>query len=58
VTCADTTRFEQAVAFRARRTLDEMVSSAWRWHLQNPGGYEAAERRAMVVPLRARGVAH
>lgn len=57
VACADTTRFEGAVAFRARRTLDEMVASAWTWHIENPDGYAKPERRAEIVPLRLRGVA-
>jgi UDP-glucose 4-epimerase len=56
--CADTTRFEEAVAFRARRTLDEMVTSAWKWHTENPAGYARAERRAAIVPLRPLGVAN
>jgi UDP-glucose 4-epimerase len=58
VACADTTRFEGTVAFRARRTLDEMVASAWKWHVENPEGYEQTKRRAALVPLRPVVAAH
>ncbi len=39
VAVADPTRFQQQLGFRARRDLDDMVASAWRWWQDNPGGY-------------------
>lgn len=39
VTVADPSAFRQELGFEAKRGLDEMVSDAWRWWTQNPGGY-------------------
>ena len=39
VSVADPARFQAAVGFCATRSLDEMVTSAWRWWLENPQGY-------------------
>ena len=40
VLVADSTRARQGLGWEPRRsTLDEMVSSAWRWHLAHPEGY-------------------
>lgn len=51
---ADPSAFHAATGFVARRTLDEMVESAWRWMTRNPEGYGAApagraERSAIAV---------
>ncbi len=47
---ADVARFEAATGFRATRTLDEMIASAWKWRLNNPDGYtdERAARRLLA----------
>jgi UDP-glucose 4-epimerase len=38
---ADTTRAEQVLGWRATRTLDDIIGSAWRWHSAHPDGYGA-----------------
>lgn len=37
---ADTARAEEALDWRATRSLDDIVDSAWRWHVAHPDGYE------------------
>ena len=36
---ADTARAEEVLDWRATRTLDDIVRSAWAWHSANPDGY-------------------
>ncbi len=36
---ADTRRAERLLGWRAGRTLDDIVESAWRWHSLHPDGY-------------------
>lgn len=36
---ADTGRSAEALGWRATRTLDDIVRSAWRWHSEHPEGY-------------------
>jgi UDP-glucose 4-epimerase len=38
---ADPSRFEESSGFKATLGLEEMVSSAWKWHTMNPTGYQA-----------------
>jgi UDP-glucose 4-epimerase len=38
---ADPTRAQQVLGWRATRTLDDMVASAWAWRQRHPQGYEA-----------------
>lgn len=38
---ADPSRFRAATGFTADRGLDDMVETAWRWTVENPGGYGA-----------------
>ncbi len=39
VSVADPTRFREVMGFEAKRSLDEMVASAWRWSCEHPRGY-------------------
>jgi UDP-glucose 4-epimerase len=39
---ADTTRAETVLGWRATRTLDDIVRSAWTWHSRHPDGYADA----------------
>jgi UDP-glucose 4-epimerase len=36
---ADTTRAERVLGWRATRSLDDILASAWRWHSAHPDGY-------------------
>jgi UDP-glucose-4-epimerase GalE len=36
---ADTARAETVLGWRATRSLDDIVESAWRWHVAHPDGY-------------------
>jgi UDP-glucose-4-epimerase GalE len=38
-TFADPTLIEATLGWRATRSLDDIVASAWRWHEQHPDGY-------------------
>ena len=38
---ADPTRARQELGWTAKKSLDDMVSDAWRWQSQNPDGYHA-----------------
>lgn len=40
VVYANPARAEQILGWKARRTVDEMISSAWQWRLKHPHGYE------------------
>jgi UDP-glucose-4-epimerase GalE len=47
---ADTSRADATLGWRATRTLDDIVRSAWRWHIANPDGYgDAPTDRAELV---------
>jgi UDP-glucose 4-epimerase len=39
-TFADPTLIEATLGWRATRSLDDIVASAWRWHEQHPDGYD------------------
>jgi len=39
---ADTTRAETALGWRATRTLDDIIRTAWAWHSRHPEGYGEA----------------
>jgi UDP-glucose 4-epimerase len=39
ITYADPTRAEQVLRWKATRTLDEMITSAWDWKRRHPQGY-------------------
>jgi UDP-glucose 4-epimerase len=39
ITYADPTRAEQVLRWKATRTLDEMIESAWDWKRRHPQGY-------------------
>ena len=39
---ADTTQAEAALGWRATRTLDDIVRTAWAWHSRHPEGYAGA----------------
>jgi UDP-glucose-4-epimerase GalE len=39
---ADTTRAEEALGWRATRTLDDIIRTAWAWHSNHPEGYREA----------------
>jgi UDP-glucose 4-epimerase len=39
---ADTTRAEALLGWRATRTIDDIVRSAWTWHSRHPDGYAEA----------------
>jgi UDP-glucose 4-epimerase len=39
VTYADPSRAEQLLAWKATRTLDDMIASAWNWKQRHPHGY-------------------
>jgi UDP-glucose 4-epimerase len=43
---ADTTRATALLGWRATRSLDDIVASAWRWHMSHPEGYAAADEPA------------
>ncbi|AXY43978.1 UDP-glucose 4-epimerase GalE [Halomonas sp. JS92-SW72] len=38
---ADASKAQRELGWRARRDLDAMVADAWRWQVNNPGGYAA-----------------
>ncbi len=40
---ADTRRAEAVLGWRATRTLDDIISSAWRWHTRHPDGYQSPD---------------
>jgi UDP-glucose-4-epimerase GalE len=44
---ADTTRAEAVLDWRATRSIDDIVSSAWRWHLAHPDGYAHGQATRM-----------
>lgn len=39
--CADPSRAQQLLGWRATRSLDEMCADAWRWQSRNPQGYHS-----------------
>jgi UDP-glucose-4-epimerase GalE len=39
---ADTTRAEALLGWKATRTIDEILASAWRWHTNRPDGFGSA----------------
>jgi UDP-glucose 4-epimerase len=39
VSLADPSKMARELGYRAERSLDDMVASAWRWLEQNPDGY-------------------
>ncbi len=39
---ADTSLASRVLGWTARRTLDDILASAWRWHVAHPDGYGAA----------------
>jgi UDP-glucose 4-epimerase len=39
---ADTTRAEAVLGWRATRSLDDIIRTAWTWHSQHPDGYREA----------------
>ena len=40
---ADPGKAARELGWRATRNLDEMLRDAWRWHYQNPHGYEVEQ---------------
>ena len=40
---ADTRRAEAMLGWHATRTLDDIISSAWRWHTRHPDGYQSTD---------------
>ncbi|GIW73037.1 MAG: UDP-glucose 4-epimerase GalE [Planctomycetota bacterium] len=43
---ASCARAREALGFTARRSLAEMIASAWRWHTSHPAGYGEGSRAA------------
>jgi UDP-glucose-4-epimerase GalE len=43
---ADTRRATELLGWRATRSFDDIVSSAWRWHTSHPDGYATADLMA------------
>jgi UDP-glucose 4-epimerase len=43
---ADTRRATELLGWRATRSFDDIVSSAWRWHSAHPDGYAAGDMAA------------
>jgi UDP-glucose 4-epimerase len=39
---ADTTLAEQRLGWRATRSLDDIIRTAWAWHTRHPEGYDEA----------------
>ncbi|MEX1171246.1 MAG: UDP-glucose 4-epimerase GalE [Chloroflexota bacterium] len=40
---ADTRRATELLGWQATRTLDDIITSAWRWHREHPDGYAMSE---------------
>jgi UDP-glucose 4-epimerase len=49
ITYADPSRAKQLLGWRATRTLDDMIASAWAWGQKFPRGYPAAEPRRSLA---------
>ena len=51
---ADTLRAEELLGWRATRSLDDIVGSAWLWHSRNPEGYRG-DASAVPGPTEVAG---
>jgi UDP-glucose-4-epimerase GalE len=52
---ADTRKAGELLGWRATRSLDDILGSAWRWHSSHPDGYEATDPASTATRLEAAG---
>jgi UDP-glucose 4-epimerase len=45
---ADTARAEALLGWRATRSLDDILRTAWAWHTRHPDGFAGADRAEAV----------
>jgi UDP-glucose 4-epimerase len=54
ITYADPSRAHHLLGWRATRTLDDMIASAWAWRQRHPHGYQGKGARSSTVHHDAR----